>query len=285
MKIGAQIGLWGYGVMTNLNGALRDISAAGLEGIETFADPWVDQYGNNPIEFSSLLSKFNVVLSGMYYASDFITPETQHQELEKATIVIQFLRAVNSDFLILHSGSARKKEGYPVSAYDHLADTMNKIGKIGHEHGIKVACHPHVDTMVETRRQLDLLMERLDPDFVGLCLHAYHFLAANTDPYEIYKTYADRVVYIHVSDTTSVDKIAEANRLIQRGKDRSEAYKKLNIESANFGHGEIDQRALMTPLLKAGFDGWIIIEGYDSRSTPLEGIQVAANYLRKEFRI
>lgn len=285
MKIGAQIGLWGYGVTNNLNRALRDISAAGLEGIETFADPWVDQYSNNPIGFSSLLSKFNVVLSGMYYGSDFITPETQHQELEKATIVIRFLRAVNSDFLILNSGSTRKKEGYPVSAYDQLAETMNKVGKIGREHGIKVACHPHVGTMVETRRQLDLLMERLDPDFVGLCPHAFHFLATNTDPYEIYKTYADRVVYVHVSDTTGVDKITEANRLIQQGEDRWEAFKKLNIDSANLGHGEIDQRALMKPLLKAGFDGWIIIEGYDSRSTPLEGIQVAANYLRKEFRI
>jgi len=254
MKIGAQIGLW----KGNLNAALKDISNVELEGIETFTDPWVNLYYDKPSKFHSLLSQFNVTLSGMYYGGDFITPETQTQELKRATKVIRFLKAVGGEFLILNSGSARNEKGYPMSAYDQLAETMNKIGEIGREYSIKVACHPHVGTMVETRKQLDLLMERLNPELVGLCPHAAHFLYTGTDPYDIYKTYADRVVYVHVSD--------------MRGG-----------APTNLGQGEIDQRALMEPLLKAGFDGWIIIEGIDPKSTPLEGIKVAAEYVRKEL--
>jgi len=40
---------------------------------------------------------------------------------------------------------------------------------------------------------------------------------------------------------------------------------------------------LMRPLLKAGFDGWIVIEGLDPQLTPLESIKISANYLKKEF--
>ncbi|MEM3041041.1 MAG: sugar phosphate isomerase/epimerase, partial [Nitrososphaerota archaeon] len=185
MKIGAQVGLW----KRNLNMALNDISSAGLEGVETFE---LDEYYDRPHELSSLLDKFNVTLSGMYYGGDFITVETQAQELKRATTAIKFLRDMDGEFLILNSGSGRREGGYTVSAYDQLADTMNKIGKIGREHGINVACHPHVGTMVETRNQLDLLMERLDPSLVGLCPHASHFLYTGTDPYKIYEAYAKR---------------------------------------------------------------------------------------------
>jgi len=277
MKIGAQVGLW----KRNLNAALNDISSAGLEGIETFE---LGEYYDRPREFSLLLDKFNMTLSGMYYGGDFITPETQAQELKRATTAIKFLRMVDGEFLILNSGSGRKEEGYPISAYEQLADTMNKIGRIASEHGIEVACHPHVGTMVETREQLDVLMERLDPDFVSLCPHASHFLYTGTDPYKIYEAYAKRVLYVHVSDMKGAKKVAEAHRqILEKKRNREELFKEMGIGPASLGQGEIDQRALMSPLLKAGFDGWIIIEGLDPQLTPLESIKISGNYLKKEF--
>jgi inosose dehydratase len=277
MKIGAQVGLW----KGNLNGALQDIQSAGLEGIETFE---LGEYYNKPNELKSLLNKYNVTLTGMYYGGDFITPETQKQELKKATTAIEFLPKVNGEFLILNSGSNRKEEGYPILAYDRLADTMNKIGKIGRDYGINVAVHPHFGTMVETRKQVDTLMERLDPDLVSLCPHASHFLYTGTNPYKIYKVYAKHVIYVHVSDMKGIDKITEAYKQIRKKKrGRDEVFKEMKIRSTNLGQGEIDQKALMKPLLKAGFNGWIIIEGLDPENTPQEGIEISANYLRKEF--
>lgn len=277
MKIGAQVGLW----KRNLNEALRDIQSAGLEGIETFE---LGEYYSKPSELKSLLNKHNVALTGMYYEGDFITPETQKQELKKATTAIKFLPKVNGEFLILNSGSGRKEEGYPILAYDHLADTMNKIGKKGREHGINVAVHPHFGTMVETRKQLDTLMERLDPDLVSLCPHASHFLYTGTDPYKIYKAYAERVIYVHVADMKGIDRITEAyEQMCEKKRSREEVFKEMKISSTNLGQGEIDQKALMKPLLKAGFNGWTIIESLDPETAPQEGIGTSANYLRKEF--
>lgn len=277
MKIGAQVGLW----KRNLKEALQDIQYAGLEGIETFE---LGEYYSKPNELKLLLKKHNVALTGMYYAGDFITPETQKQELKKATTAIEFLPKVNGEFLVLNSGSSRKEEGYPVSAYDHLADTMNKIGKIGCEYGVNVAVHPHFGTMVETRKQLDTLMERLDPDLVSLCLHASHFLYTETDPYKIYEVYAKRVIYVHVSDMKGVNKIKKAcEQMHWKKRSREEVFKEMRISQTNLGQGEIDQKALMKPLLKAGFNGWIIIETLDPETTLREGIKISANYLKKEF--
>jgi inosose dehydratase len=277
MKIGAQVGLWNR----NLNVALQDIQSAGLEGIETFE---LGEYYSKPNELKSLLNKYNVALTGMYYYGDFITPETQKQELKKATAAIEFLPKVNGEFLVLNSGSDRKEEGYPILAYDRLADSMNKIGKIGHEYGVNVAVHPHFGTMVETRKQLDTLMERLDPDLVSLCLHAVHFLFTGTNPYKIYTAYAKNVIYVHVSDTKGIAKIAEAYEQIRKKlRNREEVFKEMKIKPTNLGQGEIDQKALMKPLLKAGFNGWIIIEGLDPENKPKDGLEISANYLKKEF--
>lgn len=253
MKIGCQIGMWGR----NLKKAMSDISAAGLEGIETFG---LEEYYDTPKRFRVLLDEFGITLSGIYHdASDFITPELRYRALEKATAAIKFLKSVNGKFLILHSGSAKKKEDYPISAYNHLAETMNQIGKIGHKYGIGVACHPHVGTMVENKEKLAILMERLDSDLVGLCPHAVHWLLAGADPYEIYRIYANRVTYLHVSDRAADGK------------------------GVSVGEGEIDQQALMKPLQAAGFDGWVIIEGTNKDVSVKQSIKISAQYLKKEF--
>jgi len=254
MKIGCHIGLWGR----NLKKAMSDISAAGLEGIETFG---LEEYYDTPKRFRVLLDEFGITLSGIYHdASDFITPELRYRALEKAAAAIKFLKSVNGKFLILHSGSVKKKEGYPISAYDYLAETMNQIGKIGHKYGIGVACHPHVGTMVENKEELTILMERLDSDLVGLCPHAIHWLLVGADPYEIYRIYANRVTYLHVSDRAADGK-----------------------ENVSVGRGKVDQRALMDPLQVAGFDGWVIIESKNEDIPIQESIKISAQYLKKEF--
>jgi len=252
MRIGCQVGLWGR----NLKDAMSDISAVGLEGIETFG---LEEYYDKPERFHALLDKFGLTLSGIYHNDNFITPELQPQTLQKATAIIKFLKVVGGEFIVLHSGGVKKKEGYPISVYDQLTNTMNQIGKIGYKYGIKVACHPHMGTMVENREELTILMERLNPDLVGLCPHAAHWLRVGVDPYEIYRTYANRVSYVHVSD------------------------QEVDGKGVHVGEGKINQRALMKPLQTAGFDGWVIIEGRNEDVPVKESIKISAQYLRKEF--
>jgi len=228
----------------------------GLKGIETFGR---EQYHDAPERLRELLDEFSVTLCGIYHSSDFVTPEAHSSTLAKATAVIRFLQAVSGEFLILNSGSAKKKEGYPISAYDHLAKTMNQIGSTAHKYGIKVVCHPHIGTMVENREELTILMERLNPNLVGLCPHAAHWVNVGVDPYEIYQTYARRVTYLHVSDQTADDR------------------------GVSVGQGKIDQSALMKPLQAAKFDGWVIIESKDEDVPVRESINSSAQYIKKEF--
>lgn len=250
MKIGCHDSAWNQDVEK----AMSDISALGLEGMETFG---LEEYYDNPQRFRALLDKFGLTLSGIYHHPEL--PEAQSQALEKASAAVRFLKAVKGEFLILQSGGFRIKGGHPISVYDQLTDTMNKIGRIGQKYGIKVALHPHIGTMGQTREELTIFMQRLDPDLVGLCPDIAHWIRAGVDPYEICQTYADRVSYVHVKDLGADDK------------------------AVSIGQGGIDQRAFMKPILAAGFDGWIIIECRDEDLPVKESMKISGEYLKKEF--
>lgn len=287
MKIGAQILLW----QGNMEAALKDISASELDGIETFAQPTLEQFGEKTNEFRSLLKQNNISLSGMYYIDDLILAENQPQVIKNSTKAIQFLRDVGGEFLIIHpqwlkiGDKVLNKEFLPSSTYNRLASIMNDIGKIALDYGVKAVFHPHVDTLVENRDELDKIMRLLNPDLVGLCFHAAHFIRNNSNAYQISKDYADRIIYVHVSDMKGINKIPEALDLARKeGRDLMEVMRELGVRPVNLGMGEIDQYMLIKPIIEAGFNGWIIIEGKDPESTSIEALKISSEYLKSMLK-
>ena len=117
--------------------------------------------------------------------------------------------------------------------------------------------------MIETSDHVDLLIKAgLDRRRIGLCVHASHQLRAGADPYVMYAKHASWVRYVHIGDTAITD-----------GKP----------VGCLLEEGELDQMRLMTPLLQAGFDGWIVIECRKQGATPAEYAQDAKDYLSKSF--
>jgi sugar phosphate isomerase/epimerase len=116
--------------------------------------------------------------------------------------------------------------------------------------------------MVETNEDVEKLVEEgLDRELVGLCVHAGHQMVRGTDPYEIYEKHASWVRYAHLSDHAHRD----------------------GSKGAFIGEGVLDQRRLMEPLLRAGFDSWVVLE------SRIEGVRMedyaarASAYLKAQW--
>ena len=247
MKLGIQIGVmaveWrdkGDTIETQpCDIAIEMAGSIGLQGLEVFERHIMDYY-DRPDYMRDILEKAGLALTKAYFPMSAALTDGA-ATLESAKKACAFMSTVNGEYLLLNGGPAYEGENtYARDDYSALAQVANSIGEIGASYGIPIVMHPHFKFMVETNDNLESILDAgLDPEKVGLCVHASHQALAGSDPYIMYERHANLVKYVHVG-----------NGKTQGGK-----------HAGSFlGEGDLDQKRLMNPLLESGFDGWVIIE-------------------------
>ena len=75
----------------------------------------------------------------------------------------------------------------------------NRLGKIlKDEYGITMAVHPHGDSHIETRADIDRFFADTDPEYVSFCLDTGHIVYGGEDPINIVRDYPDRIGFVHI---------------------------------------------------------------------------------------
>ncbi|MEO7069047.1 MAG: TIM barrel protein [Nostocoides sp.] len=80
--------------------------------------------------------------------------------------------------------------------YISNADRLGRIMK--QDYGLKMVLHPHGDSHIETREDIDRVFQATDPDYVGFCLDTGHIVYGGGDPVELCRTYPERISYVHI---------------------------------------------------------------------------------------
>jgi inosose dehydratase len=111
--------------------------------------------------------------------------------------------------------------------------------------GYEPAFHHHMGTRVETRAQIEHLLERVD---VKLLLDTGHLLAAGVEPAEALADWRDRIDYVHLKD---VDLHA-----LRTAADWPSAWR--GGVFCELGAGDLDVRGFLAAL--DGYDGWLVVE-------------------------
>ncbi|NRQ34884.1 TIM barrel protein [Nonomuraea sp. NN258] len=154
------------------------------------------------------------------------------------------------------------------------ARLLASLDAIAAEHGPRVSLHPHVGTMIETRDEVDRV---LDGSSIPLCLDTGHLLIGGTDPAALARAVPSRIAHVHLKD---VD--AEIAGRVARGEltyiqaVREGVYRPL-------GQGDVDIAGIVTGLEKNGYAGWyvmeqdVILSGPDER--PVENVRRSLAYL------
>src|SRR5207302_7311957 len=131
-------------------------------------------------------------------------------------------------------------------AWRTLFTNLDRIAKHARERGVNAVLHPHVGTMVETRDEVDRV---LDGSTVPLCLDTGHLLVGGTDPVELAKTVPERIAHTHLKDVdvAFADQV-RAGEITYTGAVRDGMYRPLGV-------GDIDIAGIISVLESNGYHG------------------------------
>lgn len=237
-RIGYQIFGWGrYFPAAWWKGARAcgALGYAGIEGEYTIAE----LYEGREDEFAERMQACGVALAALYTTSDLERPRESWENARKNMMAARFCQRMGASVLVLGGTEAVSKDGDTFAAFARAA---NDLGRRLHEtHGVRLALHPHLGALVETREDLARVMDATDPRALWLAPDTGHLLAGGSDPVEVFETYGARIVHAHLKDYAPAPAGGRGAFL-------------------PLGAGRVDFPALLRLSRARGFDGWLAIE-------------------------
>jgi inosose dehydratase len=162
-----------------------------------------------------------------------------------------------------------------------LARGLKLIDEVCADYGVVQVLHPHVDTLVESKADVDLALQESD---VMWCLDTGHLSIGGTDPLAFAREHAERVGISHLKD---VD-MSLAVKVMSR---------ELSLLAGTqagmfvpFGRGDVPIAEIVLELERSGYDGCYVLEQDTSIAGdepapgegPIQDVRVSLDYLRRE---
>jgi len=148
------------------------------------------------------------------------------------------------------------------AGWDRLIRNLAVAVAVARDEGLEPTFHHHACTDVETVDEIDELLERSD---VGLTFDTGHLILGGGDPVADLRRWVGRVNHVHLKDARA----DILHRVVAAGGGLRDVW-----ESDAFvalGEGDLDLAGVVTTLLDAGYDGWIVVE-QDALSGPRHGL-------------
>lgn len=242
---------------TPLETCLAEAREAGFTGIENG-----NKFPADPAALLAVLRRHGLsFVSGWYGAA--LRHRGVEAEIEAMRPHLDLLRACGCAVMVFAETSdtvqgrrAVPVADRPVMREDEWPVFLDRLGRLGDwmaGHGVRIAFHHHMGTVIETAAEIDRLLAGT-PDSVGLLLDTGHLVFAGEDPAALSRRWAHRVNHVHAKDVRP-HMLAQARR---------ERWSFLDAVLAGVftvpGDGCVDFAAALRPVAAAGFDGWLIVE-------------------------
>ena len=154
------------------------------------------------------------------------------------------------------------------SRLDRVVDLITEAAEVLAAEGVRAGLHNHVGTWVETEAEINHVLERVDSAVLGASFDIGHLAWTGTDPIEMLRRHADRLIDLHVKDLdldvarSSRERPTSYNDAVGRG---------LFCEP---GTGGLDLPGILAALPES-FDGWIIVEVDRTQLTPAQSARAS----------
>ncbi len=243
---------------------LDEIQEAGYVGTE------LGPYGYLPFDVPKLrddLERRGLTLTSAFTIFNFLAGQDDETVYREALETAQVLSAMGCDYIVLsdvlfvvehrggRAGRIRPEDSLSGAEWDQAAKNVNAFAKVVHEElGMKCAAHPHVGGYLETEFEIDALLERADPELVGLCFDMAHIAYGGGDPVAVLDKWRNRTWYLHIKECDG--RVRE--EVIGRGGDYYDG-----VSSGVFpelGKGTVDWQGINRILHEMDFDGWGTVE-------------------------
>ena len=269
MKVGHTLLTWDvFRDPANIEQGIRDIAELGYAGTETGGGlyDWWEQ--NRPGRLKAILREAGIPMVTLFHSGDWTSKAAAPDLVEKARRWSDAIKGMGGEMLMLVPGG-RGESPHGLDDFRQMAETMNEAGRIAHAAGIDATMHPHWGTAAESRLEIEVLLDALDPALVGFAPDTGQIAKGGADPFPVMERWADRIRYVHMKD---VSQDWEEKRRAGVPLRSPEGY-------AEMGQGVIDFRRMMPILERSGFDGWLMAELDEAKRPGREAAQLSKQYV------
>jgi inosose dehydratase len=166
----------------------------------------------------------------------------------------------------------------PDEEFKRYGDKLTEFAEWLQAEGCPMAFHHHMGTVVETEREVDLLMSRTG-DAVRLLFDTGHLTFAGGDVLATARRHGKRINHVHCKDIRA--------DVLARLKAENWSFLKGVIEGVFTvpGDGVIDFAAFAKVLAEIGYSGWVVVEAEQDpkKANPLEMARIGRRTLTEAF--
>ncbi len=199
---------WGYQLTPER--VLTEMRDVGLSATELGPEGFLP---SDPAQLTALLKSFDLSCVGQF--APVVLHEQDHDPLPDVAAPIDALMTCGADVLVL--AAATGADGYDARPtlddrqWATLLANLDRLAEAAADRGVLAVLHPHVGTMVETRSEVQRV---LDGSAIRLCLDTGHLLIGGTDPLQLAREAPDRIAHAHLKDVdASLATDVQAGRL------------------------------------------------------------------------
>lgn len=241
----------GWGAMLPTPRVLAEMSAMGMTATELGAPGFLP---TDPDEVKAELAAYGMTLMGGFTPVVLHDPAQRQATIASATATAElFQRAGATKFVsaVVQDMDWSIPRALTVDEQKHMAEMFRVIDEICEEHGLQQVLHSHVQTLVETKDDVNRVLDTCD---VHWCLDTGHLAIGGVDPVQFAKESMERVGHVHLKDVR-LDMVAPvlARETTLMAATQAGLFTPL-------GHGDVDIKGVVETLEAAGYDGWYVIE-------------------------
>jgi inosose dehydratase len=261
---------------TSLATCLAEARAAGFEGVELGC-----KFPRTAPELEAALAPHGLALVSGWYSTNLLLRDPA-AEFEAMRPHRELLAALGCDVVVvaettrcIHGDRGTRLSQRPVLApgdWPRFAKRLEELGARLTDFGLRLAYHHHMGTVVQSEDEVDRLMDSCG-DSVSLLLDTGHLTFAGGDPARAATRHAARIAHVHCKDIRQPVLARSLNR------DSSFLGAVLDGVFTVPGDGSIDYRAVLAPLARAGYRGWLVVEAEQDPA-----VAPSAEYARLGYR-
>jgi inosose dehydratase len=180
-----------------------------------------------------------------------------HREVDRTCRLLRHLGASNLIVIDgiatdLHTGERLAPRTLDAAGWARLVEAVKRVAETAERYGLTAAVHPHIDTHIESRDDVERLID--DMPEVRLCLDVGHFAFGGGDPIDFFRRHRERIVHVHLKsvDADIRDRVRRDGtpfcRAVAGG---------VFVEPSR---GVVDFPALRDAFVDTGYDGVAIVE-------------------------
>ena len=241
----------GWGLELSPRRVLGEMQQIGLTATELGSDGYLP---TDPAELKDLCAEFDLEMIGGFVPLVLHDAAELDATIEAARRTAELMSAAGASVFVTSAVTDWEwgpRQDLTSDDWNFAAKTLSIVDDILGEFGMTQAIHPHLRTVVETRADIESLLDVSD---VGWTFDMGHMQIGGMDPLEFIDVAFDRIRHVHLKDV-----VMDLARPVFAG-DRSIMDGVQAGMFCNLGRGDVPIGAIVTELEARGYNQWYVLE-------------------------